>query len=238
MVLDLRGVRAMLLPGTGSDDDYLRRAFTEALSDAGIVVLAAVPEPRAVVAGYERALDAAAAEGPILVGGVSLGAAVATTWAIDHPGRTLGVLAALPPWTGAPAEAPASLSARHTAATLRRDGLDATTAAMRASSPNWLAEELTRSWTRQWPDLPDAMEHAAAYVAPTRAQLGRLSVPMGVVGGVDDPIHPIAVAREWAATAPHASLRTLTFDQFGPHPPTLGSACLEALLTAQRSAGS
>ncbi|OSC61101.1 hypothetical protein BVW01_23550, partial [Mycobacterium tuberculosis] len=33
---------------------------------------------------------------------------------------------------------------------------------MRASSPVWLAEELTRSWRVQWPELPDAMEEAAA----------------------------------------------------------------------------
>lgn len=232
MAVDLRGVRAVLLPGTGSDDDYIGRAFIRPLADAGVAVLAVPPDPRAVVAGYRRVLDRAAADGPILVGGVSLGAAVACAWALENPDRTVGVLAALPPWTGEPADAPASLSARETAARLRRDGLEATTAAMRASSPGWLADELTRSWSRQWPDLPAAMEEAAAYVAPTARQLRQLRVPMGVVGGADDPIHPLAVAREWASTAPHAALRTLTFDQFGPNPPVLGSACLEAFFAA------
>ena len=34
--------------------------------------------------------------------------------------------------------------------------------------------------------LPDAMEEAAGYGGPTRAQLAELQVPMGVAGAVDD----------------------------------------------------
>ncbi len=229
----MSGAVAVLLPGTGSDDDYIRRAFAAPLAEAGVSLVAVPPDPRAVVAGYLRALDGAAAGGPIIVGGVSLGAAVATSWAIAHPDRVIAVLAALPAWTGAPGDAPASLSARHTAALLRRDGLAATTAGMQASSPGWLAAELTRSWRRQWPDLPDAMDEAAGYVSPNSAELRRLTVPMGVVAVDDDPIHPAAVAREWVSTAPSAALRTITFDEFGPNPPRLGAACVAALREAQ-----
>ena len=228
---------AVLLPGTGSDDEYLRKAFAGPLADLGAVPVAVSPEPTAVVAGYLRALDAAAESGPIVVAGVSLGAAVAAAWALAHPDRTLAVLAALPAWTGAPDGAPASLSARHTAALLRRDGLDTTTATMRASSPVWLADELTRSWRRQWPALPDAMEEAAAYVAPNRDELAGLSAPMGVAAAEDDAIHPVAVAREWVAAAPRAALRMTTFDEFGPNPPALGETCLAALADALRRAG-
>lgn len=223
---------AVLLPGTGSDDEYLRKAFGGPLTDVGALPVAVAPEPSGVVSGYLRALDDAAASGPIVVAGVSLGAAVATAWALAHPDRTLAVLAALPPWTGAPDGAPASLSARHTAALLRRDGLASTTATMRASSPVWLAEELTGSWRRQWPALPDAMDEAAAYVAPDRRELTGLIPPMGVAAAEDDPIHPISVAREWVAAAPRAALRTTTFDEFGPNPPALGRTCLTALADA------
>jgi pimeloyl-ACP methyl ester carboxylesterase len=139
------------------------------------------------------------------------------------------VLAALPAWTGAPGDAPAAIAARHSAQQLRHEGLIATTNQMRASSPPWLADELARSWQSQWPHLPDAMAEAAAYIAPTRAQLRQLAVPMGIAAAVDDPVHPIEIGREWAAAAPHAALRTVTLDEIGADPAALGAACLAAL---------
>ena len=164
------------------------------------------------------------------VGGVSIGAAVATAWALAHPAHTVAVLAALPAWTGQPDNAPAALSARHTAQVLRADGLAATVATMRASSPPWLGAELTRSWLAQWPDLPDAMDAAAQHVAPTSGELATLTVPMGVAAATDDPIHPVDVALEWVAAAPHAALRTVTLDDMGADPAVLGAACVGALL--------
>lgn len=233
----MRGVTTVLLPGTGSDDDYLTRALAGPLRRAGAVVVTVAPEPRRLVSGYlealNKALEAVVARagdsGSIAVGGVSLGAALSARWAAAHPRHTAAVLAVLPPWTGAPEGAPASVSARHTAETLRRDGLDATTAAMRASSPRWLADELARSWRRQWPALPDAMEEAAAYVAPTAEDLRRLDVPLAVVAASDDGIHPAQVAADWASWAPRAALRTVRLEEFGPHPELLGQACVDAL---------
>jgi pimeloyl-ACP methyl ester carboxylesterase len=232
MAITLRGVRTVLLPGTGSDDDYLYRAFAAPLHEAGAVVIAVPPQPHRLVAGYLEALDEAARDGPIAVGGVSIGAAVATAWALAHPRRAVAVLAALPPWTGEPHTAAAALAARHTAAQLRADGLAATTARMRVSSPAWLADELTRSWLAQWPALPDAMDEAAGYVAPSAAELERLEVPMGIAAASDDPIHPLEVALEWVSAAPRAALRTVTLDTFGPDPSALGAACLAAVREA------
>ena len=218
-----------MLPGTGSDDDYIVRAFAAPLRDADARVLALPPQPKRLIDGYLTALDDAARRGPIAVGGVSIGAAVAAAWALQHPDRVVAVLAALPAWTGAPGNAPAAIAARHSAQQLRDDGLAATTAQMRASSPPWLAEELARSWRRQWPQLPDAMEEAASYVAPTHAQLQQLAVPMGVAAATDDPVHPLEIGQEWATVAPHAALRTVTLDQIGADPAALGAACLAAL---------
>src|SRR5258708_24188365 len=166
------------------------------------------------------------------VGGVSIGAAVAAAWGLAHPGHAVAVLAALPAWTGEPDTAPAALAARHTAEMLRRDGLASATAQMRASSPPWLADELTRSWVGQWPALPDAMEEASRFVAPTCGQLEGLAVPMGVAAATDDPVHPVEVAIEWAAAAPRAALRTVTLDEMGVDPGVLGAACLAALADA------
>jgi pimeloyl-ACP methyl ester carboxylesterase len=177
-------------------------------------------------------LDDAAREGPIAVGGISIGAAVAATWALANPGHTVAVLAALPAWAGPPGSAPAALAAGYSASQLRADGLAASTAQMRASSPAWLAEELTRSWQAQWPLLPDAMEEAAAYIAPSCDELNSLAAPLGVAAAVDDPIHPLQVGIDWVAAAPHAGLRTVTLDQIGADSATLGSACLAALADA------
>ena len=233
MAISVRGVLTVLLPGTGSDDDYLARALAGPLERAGADVISVTPEPQRLVTGYFEALDRALEQsgdpGRIVVGGVSLGAALAARWAVAHPRHTVAVLAVLPPWTGAPGSAPAAVSARHTAATLRRDGLDATTAAMQASSPQWLADELTRSWHKQWPALPAAMEEAAAYVAPEAEDLRRLNVPLAVVAASDDAIHPAQVAADWVSWAPRAALRTVRLAEFGPKPTLLGQACVEAL---------
>jgi pimeloyl-ACP methyl ester carboxylesterase len=231
-VAELSSVVTVLLAGTGSDEVYLRRVFEPALTAAGAALVTPEPQPHRLVAGYLDALEDAARHGPIAVGGISLGAAVAARWACEHPGRALAVLAALPAWTGDPADAPAALAARVTAEQLREHGLAEMTSVMRSSSPAWLADELSRSWRRQWPDLPAAMDEAARYRSPTVDELRRLEAPIGVVGASDDPIHPIGTARQWAAAAPRAGLRTVTLAEFGPAPGVLGAACVAALRSA------
>ena len=230
MTVDLHDATAVLLPGTGSDDDFVYRAFSGALHAQGARLVTPAPQPHRLIAGYREALDEAARSGPVMVGGVSIGAAVAVAWALAHPDRTIAVLAALPAWSGHPHDAPAAAAARHSAAQLRSEGISAAIAAMRASSPAWLADELARSWLGQWPALPDAMEEAAGYVAPTVEQLEHLQAPMGVAAAVDDPVHPIAVAAEWVGAAPRAALRTLSLDELGADPANLGAACVAALL--------
>ena len=231
VAVDLRGVTTVLLPGTGSDDNYVYRAFSGSLARLGAVLVTPAPQPHRLIDGYLAALDsaAAAAGGRIAVGGVSIGAAVAASWALAHPAHTAAVLAALPPWNGDSSSAPAAHAARYTAAQLRRDGLETTTAQMRASSPPWLADELARSWRAQWPALPDAMEEAAGYTAPTSAELAGLVPPLAVVAAVDDPIHPLQVGADWVAAAPRAALRTVTLDAMGAQTDVLGAACLAAL---------
>ena len=229
MAVDLSRVTVVLLPGTGSDDDFVRRAFDGALDRVGAALSTPAPEPARLIPGYLAALDDAATRGPIAVGGVSIGAAVALAWALAHPSHVVAVLAALPAWTGEPAAAVAAVAATYSAQELRRDGLNAALAKMRSSAPRWLADELRRSWTRQWPELPKAMEDAASYVAPTGVELAGLSVPLGIVAATDDPVHPLAVARDWAARAQRAALRTVSLEEIGRTPEVLGSACLEAL---------
>ena len=170
--------------------------------------------------------------GPILVGGVSLGAAVAVNWAMESDSTAVGVLAALPPWTGLSDGAPAAASAAVTAAMLRSDGLASVTATMRAGSPAWLADTLTSSWARQWPDLPAALDEAASYRAPTLDALASCEVPVGICSAIDDAVHPLAVGQEWARQLPRAALATTTLDRIGADPAELGDGTVTALRAA------
>ena len=232
MAVNLRGVTTVLLAGTGSDDDYVYRAFSAALHDVGAVVVTPAPQPDGLIGGYRDALDNAARAEPIAVGGVSIGAAVAAAWALAHPGHAVAVLAALPAWTGEPDTAPAALAARHSAEMLRRDGLASATAQMRASSPPWLADELTRSgsgsglrcptpWTR--PPASSRRPATSWRVWPSRwASSPRPTTRC---------IRSRSVSNGWRRRR-GAALRTVTLDEMGADPSVLGAACVAALVDA------
>lgn len=224
---------AVVLPGTGSNADFARRAFTHCVRQIAIPLIAVEPNPAGVVESYVTAMnDAAQQYGPILVGGISLGAAAALNWA-NLPGSTaVAVLAALPPWTGEAGHAPAAASAAFTATKLRADGIDKVIAEMRASSPPWLADTLEASWRQQWPGLPDALDEAANYRAPTREALANCRVPVGICTAMDDPVHPYAVAQEWADRLPRAGLHETTLARVGADPAELGNGTVAALAAA------
>lgn len=232
-----RFATAVLLPGTGSDALFAQAAFGPAVAAAGISAIAVEPDPRRLIASYLDALDDAAQnDGKVLACGISIGAAVALDWAVRHADQTLAVLAALPAWTGDPAgppAAPAALAAAHTAGALRESGLEAVTAAMRASSPPWLAQTLLRSWAAQWPNLPDALNEAATYRAPGDAALRAVPVPVGIAAASDDPVHPLVVAQHWAGLIPRCGLGVVTLEAIGADPGVLGRACVAALPGAE-----
>jgi len=226
-----------MLPGSGSDEVFIRSVFACALAGVGVELVA--PAPRRgpdVVAGYRAALEAAG-PGPVLVGGVSLGAHVAARWAAAAPrGRVAGLLLALPAWTGLPHAAPAAVAARRTAAQARRGGVAAAVAAS-AGAPSWLVAELGRAWAGYGAGLAPAFEAAAEEPAPSTAELAGLDVPVGVAALVDDPVHPLEVAQEWHAALPRSALVTTTLAAFGADPGALGRAAALAWLRAARSQG-
>ena len=233
----------VVLPGSGSDASFVRSAFGEPLAAVGAQLIAPGPDPRrGVVAGYRSALDEALrtvramrSDTParLLVGGVSLGAHVAADCClIEGRGYHPGLLLALPAWTGASGDAPAALTARATAHQIRTAGLDATLTALRASTPRWLADELSRSWAAHGDGLAVALDEAARTPAPADDVLRGLAVPAGVVAGVDDPVHPAAVARHWATLLPRARLVQTRLDAVGADPATLGRAAVLGWLRA------
>ncbi|MFF0709298.1 MULTISPECIES: alpha/beta hydrolase [Gordonia] len=222
------------MPGTGSDDDYVRRAFGAAARLLDVELIAVEPTAD-LIPGFIRALDAAAREhAVVLVGGVSIGAVTALRWALDrqaaHTGTCAGVLAALPPWSGEPSGSLAAASARLTADSIERDGLDATIAAMVSTSPEWLGVELSRSWRAQSRDLVAQLRAAAECAAPTSDDISKLAVPLALTATLDDPLHPRTIAEEWSAAAPRAEIVDVELTQWGTDPSVLGTSCARAWL--------
>ena len=216
--------RAVLLPGTASDEVFVSSVFAGPLADAGISLLA--PASRGVREHFE-ALDAAWTGTPLLVGGVSLGAHVAATWAVRHPERCAGLLVALPAWHGPADDAPAALAARASASVVESAGVEAALTGV----DGWLGDELRRAWPRYGARLADVLREAAGSSAPTVAELGGLTVPVGVAACTDDPVHPLDVARTWVDALPRAALRTTTLAALGADRESLGRAALAAYLS-------
>ncbi|GAA4642135.1 alpha/beta fold hydrolase [Gordonia humi] len=225
----------IVMPGTGSDADFVARVFGPAARAAGLEPTCLEPTAD-LVPDYLSRIDAHVARGErVVVGGVSIGAAVALRWALDerNADHCDGVLAALPPWSGAPDGSIAAASARLTADGLDRDGLDATIDAMVATSPDWLGAELSRSWrSLHGRGLVDQLRAASTFTAPTLADIAGLRVPLGVAVAPDDPLHPASVGRAWVDAAPRAALVETPLSAFGPDERRLGDACWSAWLRA------
>jgi len=218
-----------MLPGTGSDDTFVRSVFEIPLAAAGITLTAPAPAPGPSLA--VSALSAlSSSSGPVLAGGISFGAHLAAEWAVANPSRCAGLVLALPAWHGEPGSAPASLSALHSAAQVRSLGVAGALAD--SPMPEWLATELSRAWGGYGDALADSLEVAATRASPTLAELARLDVPVGIAACADDPIHPASVAGEWAAALPRATVRTTRLTVVGADPEALGRAAVQAFLRA------
>lgn len=220
--------RAVLLPGTASDGVFVRSVFAAPLAAAGFSL---VTPASSTVPEHLAALDAAYRGEPLVVGGVSLGAHVAAAWAAAAPERCAGLLLALPAWSGRAAGAPAALAAAVSAAVVERDGVDAALAGV----GGWLGAELSRAWRGHGAGLVGVLRAASTAAAPTAADLAGLDVPAGVAACTDDPVHPLAVAREWAAALPRGVLRTTTLAELGADRTVLGRAAVSALLASREA---
>jgi len=226
---------AVILPGTASDEVFVREVFHSPLAEVGVRLVAPppVPGPR-VVEHHVAALDAAWEEhgAPVVVGGVSLGAHLAAAWAVRHPERCAGLLVALPAWNGAASTAPAVASAVAAASAIDRHGFDLVVRGAVIGVRRWLADELHRAWRRHGTDLAATLLAAADSCAPTLDELRSIGVPTGVGAFTDDPIHPLEVARRWKDALPRSALRTTTLAAMDADRTALGRATVDAWLAA------
>ncbi|MEV7555512.1 alpha/beta hydrolase [Amycolatopsis sp. NPDC089917] len=226
---------AVVLPGTGSDEVFVRGVFSGPLRALGVRLLAPPPPPGDRLAdGYLAELDRLSGEhGPLLVGGISFGAHLSAEWAVRNPGRCTGLLAALPAWNGPAGRAPASLAARLSADLVAENGVDGALAKSSDGVPEWLAAELGRAWRRHGDGLAAGLRTAASHPAPSLDDLEGLDVPAGIGTCVDDPIHPADVARAWAEALPRAEVGESTLTALGADRESLGRATVLAWLRAR-----
>jgi pimeloyl-ACP methyl ester carboxylesterase len=226
---------AVVLPGSGSDEVFVRSAFARPLALVGVRLVAQPPRPGPELVRHQlTALDAAARRhGRVLAGGVSLGAHLAAEWAAANPRACAGLLLALPGWTGAPGHAPAAVAALASAESVRRDGLGQALETATSGVAGWLADELRRAWPRYGDGLADSLQAGASHPAPDQATLRGITAAAGVVACSDDPVHPAAVAAAWASALPSAALLRTTLDVLGEDREALGRAAVLAWLRAR-----
>ncbi len=226
---------AVLLPGTGSDDVFVRSVFEVPLAAIGVKTVAPRPSPGPSLGEtFLKELDAAGERnvGGMVVGGISFGAHLAAEWALRNRDRCAGLLVALPAWNGVPDNSPAALSARLGAAAVREKGSEAALRTIGESVDPWLVTELGRAWRGYGDGLADSLGASADRPAPTLEELATLDIPVGVAAFTDDEVHPVSVARAWVDALPRAALRTTRLDIVGADPEALGRAAVLAWLRA------
>jgi pimeloyl-ACP methyl ester carboxylesterase len=151
-----------------------------------------------------------------VVGGISLGAAVAVNVAIRYPERTLGLVLVRPAWIDRPL--PENVALYTTVARLIRESGSQSGLDRFRSLPEFLAMErespdCARSLVGQF-EHPRALECvarlerlAADTPCPDRASYGKLKIPTLVLGNRQDPIHPWPLANSLSDLIPGALLR-------------------------------
>lgn len=153
---------------------------------------------------------------PVLAGS-SMGAATAMTWALDHPGQVSALVQITPAYDGSPRAGHAQLAAwERLAEGLESGGIDGFVAAagLEALPERWreAAQLATRQRIERNRNL-QAVADAIRVVPGSRAfdgleRLEGLEVPTLVVATRDraDPLHPFALAQEYAERLPRGEL--------------------------------
>ncbi len=157
-----------------------------------------------------------------VVGGISLGAAIAMRLAVHHPARVSALIIARPAWICAAAPQRmtiygdvAELLAQHGSAR----GLDQLVATeryqtlLRESPDN--AASLRGFFTRE-PASTVALLSRIPHQGPgvTREQLAQLTLPVQVIANEGDYVHPMMMATEIAALIPGARLTVIPAKNF------------------------
>jgi pimeloyl-ACP methyl ester carboxylesterase len=156
---------------------------------------------------------------PVAVGGISMGAAITLMLAVRRPELVKALVIARPAWLldAAPANMQPNalvgelLGSHDPAAALAAFERSAVAQELARTSPDNLAS-LRGFFTRADPQTLAALLTRISKDGPglTAADLGRLTIPVLVIGTDDDHIHPYAHAEALAAMIPRATLIKIT----------------------------
>lgn len=157
--------------------------------------------------------------GPIVIGGISMGAAMAQRLAVTRPELIRGLIIARPAWSCAPAPVNmaanievASLLASHPPDEARaRFAASATATMLATAGPDNLAT-LLGFFARQPLDVTAALLRTIAADGPgvTDSDLQSLDIPTLVIGHGMDVVHPLDLAEHLASLIPGAKLVRIT----------------------------
>ncbi|MET3614055.1 pimeloyl-ACP methyl ester carboxylesterase [Rhizobium aquaticum] len=167
-----------------------------------------------IAAYFERHLTP-----PVVVGGISMGAAIALRLAVQRPYLVRGLILARPAWfvAAAPDNMQPNAEVGHLLATMPPEA--AKEAFLAGKTGRRLAEEapdnlasLTGFFSREPIAVTAALLTAISADGPgvSEADLARINVPALVIGHGRDIIHPFAHAEALAASIPHARLVRIT----------------------------
>ena len=151
----------------------------------------------------------------VVLGGISMGAAIALNLALRYPGRVRGLLLSRPAWLDGPMEAVELYS--EVAALIRSKGIDGGQRAFLASSTyarlRLESSDAANSLLGQF-QAPRAKERVSRLEEmprdiphPDRKQWAAINVPTLVLATDSDPVHPLRLARALADAIPHAEFR-------------------------------
>jgi pimeloyl-ACP methyl ester carboxylesterase len=223
--------RAVIAHGAGSSADFVSRAFGEPLAAAGYDVVSWDRRTPVAAADLELA-ELVARTGATIVGGMSVGALLATRFALSPEGARLdGLLVALPP-----PPPRADTTDDDDAGVPEVDEL--IELACRTAVP-WVAAEIRAAWPTYEPmELLRELRTASVATTPTAAELAKCRVPTGVVALADDPVHPVEIAAMWANAIPRAALETVPLTGPATGVSVIGAAAVRAWQRARAVSGS
>jgi pimeloyl-ACP methyl ester carboxylesterase len=154
----------------------------------------------------------------VVLGGISMGAAIALNLALRYPSRVRGLLLSRPAWLDGPMEARELYF--EVAALIRSKGIEEGQRAF-LESPTYARLRLesfdaANSLLRQF-EAPKAKERVSRLEEmprdvphPDRKQWATIKVPTLILATGTDPIHPLRLARDLADAIPGAEFRQVT----------------------------